>query len=451
MPKSRTENLSSRPDAPTSTRSMHRESTRPLLLLLALVCATGALFFAAACGPQSPRPANPAPLTASSPPSASTAAVAFIPFLAAQHALTPEEAQNYVGDRACAPCHTDLVHQQSQSRHAHTFRRVTITQDGPAFQSRQTLRDPQTGYAYSVTVQNGRCLITGNNGQTQASLAADWVMGAGHNAHTFFHESAPDAWLELRATYYTHLGKWSWTPQQLPGANLVRAAGRDQVGDQLTQCLLCHVTALRAAPYGQGPDVAKSHLGIGCERCHGPGKTHIAAVSNPALSPPGTHLAMETLGKASPARINALCGECHRTSENAPDSDPHTEIGVPRFQGVALARSKCYRNSNALSCVTCHDPHRDADTNLVHNDSICLRCHASASAASAQHAALVPAVSTASPLLSVSPAKATGFKRVACPVNPRRDCTRCHMPRQQIADIPYAKYTNHWIKVWKPM
>jgi hypothetical protein len=103
------------------------------------------------------------------------------------------------------------------------------------------------------------------------------------------------------------------------------------------------------------------------------------------------------------------------------------EHDLARFEGVALARSACYLKSGALSCTTCHDPHTDADPVPAHTDRICLNCHAG-------------------PGKFTAPTSAQGQ---VCPVNARSGCTSCHMPRQAISGIPYARFTQHWIKVWE--
>ena len=47
-------------------------------------------------------------------------------------------------------------------------------------------------------------------------------------------------------------------------------------GDGVRRCLYCHTTNLRAILTARGPEAA-DHA-IGCERCHGPGGHHVAAV-----------------------------------------------------------------------------------------------------------------------------------------------------------------------------
>lgn len=339
--------------------------------------------------------------------------------------LSPAEASNYVGDRACSGCHADIHQQQSVSRHARTLRRVSVAQDGAAFRLKQTVNDPLSGYSYQPDVENGRCIIKGRRPLGRGSLPADFVMGSGRNGQTYFSSVQRDAWVVLRISYYNKARRWDFTPAQKPGQQLAQQPGGTlKVGSDLVGCLLCHVTVLRAGAVG--PDIQRSQIGIGCERCHGPGRAHVEQ-GRP----------MERLGAASPDRINKLCGACHHDATNSPLDDPRTQNGMARFEGVALPLSKCYQVSKTLSCNTCHNPHTNADPDPKRNDAKCLGCHTSAPA---RHPHKANSATAAASKVSMA--------RVSCPVNPKSGCVHCHMPSQSIATIPHAKYRNHWIKVW---
>ena len=306
----------------------------------------------------------------------------------------------------------------------------------------------------------------GGNARGQAALSADYVMGNGHNAYTYLSRDDAKGWVELRLSYYPQAHTWSYTPTQLPGAQLKRAAGRVQTNAMLTSCLLCHTTVLRAStpPISQAatsaatnavtnappevplPDLAASRLGVGCERCHGPGRAHVALVTQAGIATATAVLkarhntyGMEDLRAASPDRINALCGYCHRTTENA-EAGAHTEVSMARFQGVALARSGCYQQSGALSCLTCHNAHSNANPSLSRNDAICLRCHNAQLVHSAPthittHTTAAQVSGTATASLAVhtlEPDNSPSTRIVAgkiCPVNAHTGCTTCHMPK----------------------
>jgi predicted CXXCH cytochrome family protein len=426
---------------PEDWSSTSSSAARRLWLLLAL---GGAVLLAlAACGPTpSARPAAPAPPTASLPA---------IDVRLVRRALTASEAEDYLGDAACASCHRDIGAAHARSAHARTLRAVTLPEDGPRFRHSNAVRDRKSHFNYAAVVRDNRCQLLAFNSKVEATLPADFAIGSGHHAISYLNRDDRNGWVALRLSYYPQARRWDFSAGQPPDRPLSTPMGIELNGAQVTACLLCHTTVVRTvAPVDAilrsgaeaFPDVAASRPGIGCERCHGPGRAHVTAVMHapdPALRAvsvakrAGNTFGMEDLGRATPQRINTLCGYCHRTPENTDARDPHNEMDTARFEGVALARSACYQQSNALSCITCHDPHADADSSLARNDAICLRCHATAADHRPAAAAGVPAAARAGKI---------------CPVNPRSGCTTCHMPRQKIEFGAGVSYTNHWIKVW---
>lgn len=348
-----------------------------------------------------------------------------------RRALTGEEARAYAGNAACTSCHADIVQRHAASRHARTLRPVTEEQS-QEFANTQAVTDARMGVKYTTSFTNGRCLMTGERAQGGGSVPADYVIGAGKNAHTFFFAMDPTTWIDLRISYYTQAKRWDFTPMQRPENKLPSDSGIAQVGERLSSCLLCHVTVLRQDA-GQ-LNIRDSQVGIGCERCHGPGKAHVEIACRPRAAIEAIRSSIDGLQSADPARTNSICGDCHRSAENSPKGDPHVEHDLARFQGAALVRSRCFIKSGTLSCNTCHSPHTDAETSPAFYDAKCLTCHRS-----------VPPTAQSPAAHSLS-APLGGH---SCPVNSRSGCTECHMPRQAISGIPYAKYANHWIKVWR--
>lgn len=409
--------------------SRHRPFCGPRIPALAALCATAALI-ALGCHARDAAPAAvPTTLVPTKADLPVERTAEFQTLLRPGSALlTEEQVRDYLGDAVCARCHRAIAAAAAHTRHAQTLRPVRIAELGRFFEHAVPVKDRALDYTYRPTVQAGRCVILGENRSGTHSLAADYVMGAGRNALTYLSAERPDAWVDMRLSYYTRIRKWDFTPAQRPGDRLFeRAAGIVQAGEMLPACLSCHVTYLRAGE--AGPNVAKSHIGIGCERCHGPGRAHLESLKNGrgAIGRP-VALQMEAYGRAQPARINVLCGQCHHDESNSKSGDPKTESGIARFEGVALVRSRCYQAGGTLSCITCHDPHKDAPSTPAVYEAQCLKCHS------------VPSHD--------SPPRA-GSPRI-CPVNPKSGCVGCHMPAQSIPTIPHATYHNHWIKVWKP-
>ena len=181
----------------------------------------------------------------------------------------------------------------------------------------------------------------------------------------------------------------------------------------------------RAARLHVGPESADR--AIGCERCHGPGGLHVAAVAARF-----SDMAIANPAQARAAEVNQSCGGCHG-QHSLPMPASRTAPDWTRFPGSTLPWSRCYvERGGALSCVTCHDPHRDAETSPAYYEAKCLACHASPSRTTASTAA--------------QPQQAEATRRSSCPINPSRDCLGCHMPKVEY-DWLHGFFTDHYIRV----
>jgi len=72
-----------------------------------------------------------------------------------------------------------------------------------------------------------------------------------------------------------------------------------------------------------------------------------------------------------------LCAECHIVGSRADiERVPDSEQWV-RSPGVTMTFSRCYTESQGgMSCLTCHDPHRDSERSASFYEQKCLDCHA---------------------------------------------------------------------------
>ena len=159
-----------------------------------------------------------------------------------------------------------------------------------------------------------------------------------------------------------------------------------------TRCVECHATWLGHTP---GTPNEYRHdtaiFGVGCERCHGPGKEHVAFHNE---HPKGSG----TRGIVNPAKLNReqridLCAQCH--SNTALPAAPafthrpgepidksyktltsrHPEDDHVANQTKYMRESQCFQHSG-MTCLTCHDPHRPTDHKAV--AGACLKCHQAA-------------------------------------------------------------------------
>lgn len=364
------------------------------------------------------RPSRHVPQQAAPRPPAAAPPVADVRKL--ERTLTAEEAAQYAGNAACAQCHGEIFRQHEASAHAQALRLVSPSLHGRYFRMNARVRDPLLNTIYGVRAGPDGCFMTMEGPSGRESLRADLAVGSGRAGQTYLHHAGLGEWITLRISYYRSAHGWTFTPKQKPGEEaFAPRAGVPMDAARTLSCLRCHTTFQVASP--DGPDLKRSPLGVGCERCHGPAQAHVQSARAVFQHKQGAISPMEDLRHAPSARILSICGPCHSTETSPAIGDPHTEAGLPRFQATALERSACYKSTGALSCITCHDPHTNVSTDVRAYERVCLGCHAGAARRGAAR----------------------------CPVNPSAGCIRCHMPLQPIAALPGTLYHNHWIKVWR--
>ena len=195
--------------------------------------------------------------------------------------------------------------------------------------------------------------------------------------------------------------------------------------DAVRRCLVCHTTDSHAILTGSG--AASADRAIGCERCHGPGSHHLKAIASKQ-----DYLAIARPTLATGPQIVSLCSQCHSPRDQNINLSPGSPESV-RFQGSTFTWSRCYVESGSkLHCVTCHDPHRNAEAMAAWYEAMCLDCHSATRSLASR---------------SIQrPEHAKYDARTSCPVQPAHNCINCHMPK---VDTPmaHARFTDHFIRV----
>ena len=117
--------------------------------------------------------------------------------------------------------------------------------------------------------------------------------------------------------------------------------------------------------------------------------------------------------------VSNFCGRCHRTwAEVLVEED--RSINNIRFQPYRLWGSKCYDPDDArISCVACHDPHKEFSVQAADYDAKCQTCHGGGK-----------------------------VEAKACPVS-KNNCVSCHMPKIELPGAHY-KFSDHRIRIVKP-
>jgi tetratricopeptide (TPR) repeat protein len=340
--------------------------------------------------------------------------------------LVPEPAV-YVGAAKCSECHAPNFDSQQHSRHNRTFFRVGQMAELPF--PKQPVADPDDpAVTHSYLRRDGHIEHeTRVHGQIARTIL-DYAFGSGDRGLTPVGHDEHDKFFQSRLSFYGSEQGWKVTFGQAgpPGSDdLCRGAPLTRDGVRL--CIFCHQTNPTAVLSGKGPEA--DDLAIGCEKCHGPGGNHLLALEA-SRKPDDLAIARPTMARGEP--IIQLCGQCHarRSVDVALGQPTATEV---RFQGTTLPQSRCYRESGGkLDCVTCHNPHRDAETSSEYYEAKCLQCHGAAT--------------SARPLPSAGGSGQAFKARTACPVNPMSGCISCHMPKDRDS-VPNSIFTDHFIRV----
>ena len=347
----------------------------------------------------------------------------------AENPLVPEPSP-FSGASRCAECHSTVFQTQQSSRHAHTFYRSSELSDLSLPQS--PLPDPGQVKVFHSLKHIDPDVIeqqTKVNEQIYSAIVK-YAFGSGDRGLTLVGRGKNEQAFELRLSQYRHETSHSWditSGHLLQPDEATRFLGEPLTEDAVRRCLSCHVTSARAIITDSGPGA--SDRGIACEKCHGPGANHILAVQ---ADFPDRAIIDPRL--ASGSQVVSLCAECHSPRGRSVSRDDPAAV---RFQGTTLTWSRCFLESqDALDCMTCHDPHRNAVKSPAHYEEKCLSCHSDSGRRTTR------SERSRSNLESVSHTAA----RSVCPVNPKKDCIGCHMPSVKNV-VPHSSFTDHFIRV----
>jgi len=325
----------------------------------------------------------------------------------------------FSGTEKCMSCHKDLYQSHLATAHFRTSAPASEKTILGSFQqgtnefvfsehTRVRMEKRDSGF-YQVAYVDGA---------EKVARRFDIVVGSGAKGQTsiYWHDGHL---YQLPITYFSPAREWSNSPGFPMKATFNRAV--------TVRCLECHTSFVQStAGVGGQPDSFDSSrivYGVSCEKCHGPGARHVDYhQSHPEEK---TAQFIVNTGRLSRQQQLDLCALCHggRLEKTTPsftfiagdtlsnyfkvDStspDPN-EIDLHGNQYGLLRASKCFRNSQALTCSSCHDSHKNERGQEAVFSQRCRQCHGGAHATAAS-----------------CPMKA----RIGASIN--SNCIDCHMP-----------------------
>jgi hypothetical protein len=341
------------------------------------------------------------------------------------------ELAEFLGDAACASCHPSIFQTHRHSRHAATLHTLGGGRLPYPFPDHARFTGGATGLSYALERRQDRYWFGVQAPEGPREAVAEYAFGSGKTGVTLVSRAGEESIREFRMSYFPSRRRWEVTPGQ-------RGAGADPLGKLharavAQRCFSCHVTTIAASRILPEP----RFLGVGCEACHGPGRRHVEALREGAADHP-----IDNPGRWDGARVNALCGRCHRTERELDPLDTFALSQTQRFQPIGLAKSACFRGSaGRLSCVSCHDAHEDARRDAAHYEAVCRTCHAPAVAGVQAFRRSGVRVGRPERLNTRAPEHLT----TVCPVNLRTGCVTCHMPQREV--VRGITMADHWIRV----
>lgn len=290
----------------------------------------------------------------------------------------------------------------------------------------------------------------------------DYVIGSGQ--HTNSHLYTINGYLyQAPMTFYTQKKIWDLPPGFENGHNtrFFRKIG--------LECITCH-NAYPKFVEGSENKYTEIPTGIDCERCHGPGSIHVNKIKSGNITDTSKYIDYSIV---NPAKLPIdrqfdICMRCHLqgnavlvNNSTFFDFKPgmplnqFIQVFLPRYtdskdnfimasHADRLKQSQCFiqtlkkqKNTsslkpyqNALTCVTCHNPHISVTkTQPDKFNKTCIYCHSTNGISN----------KTCTSLNFLTPKQTKKHKE--------QNCVSCHMPVSTSRDIPHITIHDHYIQI----
>ncbi len=335
--------------------------------------------------------------------------------------------------KVCAKCHANIYRAYEATPMSETS---GVVDPATAPTSKRTqFTDSGTGTRFRVARRENATSIHFARGDAEGERQLDYFIGAGLLGRSY--ASVLDGFLlQSPISYYASTGDWDLSPGFEDSDRLTLTRPVEPA------CLNCHASGLRAIAGSVNgyANPAFSEAGVSCERCHGPGETHVAKMT---AGDTRRGSGIVNPAKLNPAERDSVCEQCHlvgvirvsrsgaskyepgnrlfdSTSAFLWSTGAHDLTSNSHFE--QLVRSACWKESDGkLWCGSCHAVH----TVTAKSDRTaffrrrCLTCHT------------------------------VSARECSAPADQRRaahdDCIACHMPSKPINTVAHSVQVDHTI------
>lgn len=298
--------------------------------------------------------------------------------------------KDFAGTASCTKCHKEITND-----YVHTAHYLTSQQaDKKSIQGSFAKGKNSFVYDDERTVKlekrkDSFYQVYYYKGEEKLQRTFDVVIGSGTNGETYL-SWVDGKLIELPVSYFTQIHQWA----NSPGYPLYPTVFNRPA---TARCLECHATfaTLLTNENMQQPenfDSTQMILTVSCEKCHGPAAKHVAY----QLQHPNDTTAKYIVNPAKLSRTLSIdvCALCHSggLQKTQPSFQFTAGDSLSKYFDIAasqknkmmdvhgnqlglLSASKCFRNSQTMTCIMCHDTHKNERNTFTTFSQKCMTCH----------------------------------------------------------------------------
>lgn len=349
-------------------------------------------------------------------------------------------ASEFSGSASCQECHVAEARSFHATPHSHSLERVQPEDEPPDAEFVHAVSQR----AYRVFRRDGELWHREFSSDHQGEISlgefpVPWRIGSGHHSRSYLIDV--DGYLfESPVTWYSATNSWGVSP----GYDFRDHEGFSRAAHE--GCIKCHASRVESVD-NSTHRLKLIEPSIGCESCHGPGTLHVQERTSEVSVAGAFDDTIVHPGKLSRELNESICARCHlrgagwsnvrgRSSDDfrpgllmtdfRVDFAPQNSTGEMKVVGhfEQMHASRCYIESDTLTCTTCHNPHASpsAGTKAEYYRQKCLECHEPKT-------------------------NGCGLPEPERLVkSPTDNCVICHMPESG-TDIPHFSFTHHRIGI----
>ena len=348
----------------------------------------------------------------------------------------------YVGSPACAACHAQIYERYLTTPMGRSSGRA----GSGSFQEQMSPSEFShllSGVRYQISKQPEGFTLAYTQKQPagapeiRGTQQLTYFIGSGNVGRSYLF-SVTGFLFQAPVSYYARSKKWDLAPgyQQHSELFLMRPVE--------AECLECHASSVQLIPGTQNGyrDLPFLEGRISCERCHGPGRGHIAAHTS---GQPVNPQQVVNPAKLEPRPRDSVCAQCHLLGESrivkAGRSLSRFTPGE-RLSDYAASLVWNSKNVAALKATSHYEKLWQSRCKQASGDRLwCGTCHA-------VHSPPVPQQSGEFFRQKCLSCHQSGDCREDTKVRETRgdQCTSCHMPKAQSLEAEHSVFTDHSIQ-----